>query len=125
MRANFILFGLVFSLLACGGDQIFKKPENLITKPTMENILFDLVLMQSIRSSSTANDSLEGYLNDAYIYKKYGVDSIQLAESEIYYSRYPKIHLEIHKNVLSRLTHLKDSIETEMKNQAKRSKRPI
>ena len=41
---------------------------------------------------------------------KYGVDSLQLTQSESYYSKIPKIYLKIYNNVEKRLKKTKDSL---------------
>ena len=50
-------------------------------------------------------------VGDELIYKKYNIDSIQFYESELYYSRYPKIQYEIYSNVKRRIINSIDSLK--------------
>ena len=50
-------------------------------------------------------------LSDELIFKKYDIDSLQLYESELYYSRNPKIHFDIYSNVKKRITRSIDSLK--------------
>ena len=108
---NFIPFFLLIVTISCNENTTLEKPENLIDVKTMEEILFDLSLMQSMQSNSYTSDKMKAYFSSEYIYIKHNIDSLQLSESEVYYSKTPKIYLEIHKKVLSRLNKVKDSME--------------
>ena len=50
-------------------------------------------------------------LSDELIFKKYDIDSLQFYESELYYSRNPKIHFDIYSNVKKRITRSIDSLK--------------
>jgi hypothetical protein len=96
---------LFFLIVSCSNLEL-REPENLISVDEMESILFDLIIINSARSSSYQNPKYSSSLGDIYIYKKYKVDSSQLVESEFYYSKRPKIYLKIHQNVQNRLKEL-------------------
>ena len=51
--------------------------------------------------------TIENYL----IYKKYDIDSIQFYESELYYSKNPKIHFEIYSGVKKKIIRSIDSLK--------------
>jgi hypothetical protein len=76
----------------------------------MENILFDATLMEAINNSTDRNLELEPLLGKPYLYLKYGVDSLQLVESEQYYAKNPRVYLRIYNNVLKRVDKAKDSL---------------
>ena len=46
-----------------------------------------------------------------YLYQKYGIDSIQLIQSDKYYSKNPRIYSRIYKKVLDKMQMQKDSID--------------
>jgi len=122
---NFILLVFLIIMMSCQENKNFDKPENLIDVPTMENIVYDLLLMQSIQSNAYTADQMETYFGNEYIYLKYNIDSLQLAESELYYTKFPKVYLDIHKKVLARFTKLKDSMENVAKKEAAEKSRKI
>ena len=75
----------------------------------MENIIFDIVILNS--SSGLDYKIDKSFVGDELIYKKYNIDSIQFYESELYYSRYPKIQYEIYSNVKLRIIKSIDSLK--------------
>lgn len=104
-------FIFLILFMGCHDQRAFDKPDNVIEVETMEQILYDIALMQSMKSNNYTAQEMQKYFTEDYIYIKYNIDSLQLAENEIYYSKFPKIYLDIHKKILSRLTRLKDSME--------------
>jgi hypothetical protein len=74
-----------FFLIVIGCTSTIEKPKNLISKDKMINVLYDLSLLQAIKAQN-----ISGGINkigiDDYIYKKYKIDSIQLAQSNKYYA---------------------------------------
>lgn len=102
--------GLLFFFGSCSDNTKIQKPENLISSQKMEKIIYDLSIMNGLRSATDKNELFEPIMNVAYIYKKYGVDSAQLANSETYYSKHPLQYLRIHRNVENRLVATQDSL---------------
>ena len=80
-------------ILGCTSDA----PENLISEEKMESIIFDIMILNSSYNYDLKIDN--NLLSDELIYKKYDIDSLQFYESELYYSRNPKIHFNIYSNV--------------------------
>ena len=87
-----------------------QEPDNLIEPEKMANILVDIELLRSIKSTNASDEYKESALGDLYLYKKYKVDSLQIVESKKYYSKYPKKYLAIYKSVEERLKLMKDSL---------------
>ena len=102
MKKYLFIFLLLYS---CSNDA----PQNLISEKKMESIIFDIMILNS---SSTYNLKIDKkFLSDELIYKKYKIDSVQLYESELYYSRNPKIQYEIYSNVRKRIIKSMDSLK--------------
>ena len=80
-------------ILGCTSDA----PENLISEEKMESIIFDIMILNASYNYDLKIDN--NLLSDELIYKKYDIDSLQFYESELYYSRNPKIHFNIYSNV--------------------------
>ena len=104
-----IFYFVLFISFSCDNfnDQ---EPDNLIEPEKMANILVDIELLRSIKSTNASDEYKESALGDLYLYKKYKVDSLQIVESKKYYSKYPKKYLVIYKSVEERLKLMKDSL---------------
>ena len=104
-----IFYFVLFISFSCDNfnDQ---EPDNLIEPEKMANILLDIELLRSIKSTNASDEYKESALGDLYLYKKYKVDSLQIVESKKYYSKYPKKYLAIYKSVEERLKLMKDSL---------------
>lgn len=115
-----ILFAFVV-LAAC--DKGPEKPQNFIEEDKMEDILYDVALLQSMSSFAPGvlhdNDIT---VND-YLYKKYDMDSLTFTENHEYYAsdfvRYEKLM----NRVTDRLKEQKALVDTLM--QAKPEKEEI
>jgi hypothetical protein len=70
-------------LIACNTPA--EKPKNLIEKDKMVNILYDMALLDAIKTQNIGGGISTKRANE-YIYKKYKVDSIQLLKSNKYYA---------------------------------------
>ena len=81
----------------------------------MEDIFYDLMLMKAIKNSSYVDPAYEEYFTDQYIYEKYGIDSLQLAQNQTYYAQKPKLMKKIFENLEIRSKQVEDSIDTIMK----------
>ena len=101
---------IVFILFGCDNYNNDSVPDNLIEPTKMTNILVDMELLRSIKSTNASDEYKEKALGDLYLYKKYNIDSLQLVESKKYYSKYPKKYLAIYKSVEKRLKFMKDSL---------------
>lgn len=91
-----ILICLLFSFISC--NDTIEKPKNLIEKDKMIDILYDLSLLEAIKTQNVSGGINNKNANE-YIYKKYKVDSIQLAASNKYYAvdvdEYKKMFAEV------------------------------
>ena len=103
-----IIFILLILFVSASCELSNKKPDNLIDKKQMENIIFDILILNSINVNSLMS-KIE-VISDEFIFDRYSVDSIQFYESETYYSKRPKDHFEIYSNVKRRILKKMDSI---------------
>lgn len=81
-----ISFLVIFILvLSCTSNTIYKKPDDLIQKDLMIELIGQMQIANAARSSKNLNKerSLE-YM--ALVYNKYGIDSARFARSNFYYS---------------------------------------
>ena len=110
LNLKLIFCCIVFILFGCDNYNNDSVPDNLIEPKKMTNILVDMELLRSIKSTNASDEYKEKALGDLYLYKKYNIDSLQLVESKKYYSKYPKKYLAIYKSVEKRLKFMKDSL---------------
>ena len=85
-------------------------PEDLISEEKMESIIFDIMILNASSSYDLKIDN--DMISDELIFRKYGIDSAQFYNSELYYSRNPKIHFNIYSNVKRRIQKSIDSIKS-------------
>ena len=83
MKKSFFL-GLIVLFFGCNGNTI-EKPKNLIDKDKMVDILFDISLLEAIKTQNI-NGGITVKMGNDYIYKKYKIDSIQFVKSNKYYA---------------------------------------
>jgi hypothetical protein len=83
MKKSIAILCLIVSILSCNNG--IEKPKNLIEKDKMVDILYDLTLLEAIKTQNIGGGVTNKKAND-YIYKKYNIDSIQLAQSNKYYA---------------------------------------
>ena len=96
---NFFLL-LVFS---CQDSGLIDKPENLIDELTMENIIYEAIMMDVMSTFKPKNKKFIGIIGSPYLFLKYNIDSLQLARSNEYYTKNPKVMSKIYKKVLMRM----------------------
>lgn len=107
MKKFLTFFGLLFLVISCK-DAIISKPENLIDEDKMTNIIYDLALLEGIKSyNSSEFQSVK--VND-FIYKKYKIDSLQFAKSTQFYAsdvnKYKKMYEEVGKRIETNKAHI-------------------
>lgn len=102
MKKVAIVFGIL--LLACSCEkQVVEKPDNLIDRKKMTDIIYDLSILEAMRSQKPLVLEQNGINQNTYIYKKYGIDSIQFAKSNQYYASDIAIYKQIYEDVAKRL----------------------
>lgn len=97
-----ICLGVIFVMVACSNNPV-PKPENLLNEETMENILFDVAVLQATKANSPdilLNNTID---SKDFIYKKYKIDSATYHQNNRYYAGDVKKHKHMHKRVLARL----------------------
>ncbi|UWY28898.1 DUF4296 domain-containing protein [Flavobacterium sp. TR2] len=83
---NFIVILLVLFLSVSCKKEVVKQPAKLIEKEKMIDIMYDLSLLEAMRYQKPL--SLDSIDNNPtrFVLKKYKVDSLQFAQSNIYYA---------------------------------------
>nr|WP_294773603.1 DUF4296 domain-containing protein [uncultured Flavobacterium sp.] len=95
-----VLFLLLLALMGC--NDTVEKPKNLIAKDKMIDILYDISLLEAIKNQNIQGGIKNKTANE-YLYKKYQVDSVQVAQSNKYYAadveEYKKMFEEVKKRL--------------------------
>jgi len=103
---------LTILIVSCK-NEIVEKPENLISEKKMVDILFDIAIVTANKSLGQKGPRNKVISPEDYVYEKYKIDSLQLAESTIYYSSDPDVQLRIFENLEKRLQTIKTQLEEE------------
>ncbi len=108
MYRAIILFISILIISACTSNTIYKKPDDLIPKKQMVNLLVDMYLANA--ASGIKNKNLEKKINYMpLIYEKYGIDSLRFQRSNTYYISRADLYESIYKKVETRLKKMLDT----------------
>ena len=105
------VFALASLLHSCSSTGSVEKPEGLIDESLMTTLLYEISIFDAMSTFKPRNPDFEEIYGKPYIYMKYGVDSLQLAESDRYYAKFPRIYHRIYSTALQRLKITKDSLD--------------
>ncbi|MDC6365472.1 MULTISPECIES: DUF4296 domain-containing protein [Flavobacteriaceae] len=120
MKRIFV-FSLVLLFLACA-KKVVEKPENLIPKDKMAEILHDLAVLDAAKSSFKATLDRKDIKIMDFIYEKHQIDSAQFAQSDLYYASIPLEYQFIYEAVEGKLEDRRKILEeaTQMRNDSVR-----
>ena len=109
MKKIISFFILLIVLTGCK-KELVKEPKRLIEKEKMVNIMYDLSLLDAMKVENPAlMDSFKNNSNK-YIYKKYKIDSVQFAQSNIYYAADYKEYEKMYNQVKARIDKNKSEV---------------
>lgn len=110
---------IIIVFLGCKEDTV-QQPDRLIEKGKMINIMYDVALLEALKYQNPA--TLAKYKINApdYIYKKYKIDSLQFAQSNVYYAanytEYKEMFDQVIKRIDSRKVIVDSLVKVEIKN---------
>ena len=132
---------IVLALLMIGCQDIppVEKPDNLIDEETMEEIIYEISVVNSARGYNMQLLSKYGVEPETYVFNKFGIDSLQYANSVAYYSSdievYKKMYQSVEQRVEKEFSHydslakiekkVKDSLRTARARELQREKDSI
>lgn len=112
-KISYIIFLGIF-FMGCTSNTIIKKPDHLIPKDQMVDLLTDLLIASG--AENIKNIDLERNVNYfPLVFEKYGIDSTRFKESNYYYTSKIDDHEEILKKVDERLKAMKKELDDEIK----------
>ena len=101
MKRLITAFCILF-LLSCN-EKTIEKPEDLIPKDQMVEIIYDLAIINAAKKTNSLhliNNNIEAM---PFIFRKYNVDSLQFVKSDLYYASVPEQYEAMYKIVEARI----------------------
>ena len=108
MKKCYLYFVAMVFLASCQ-DATVEKPENLIPEDKMVDIIYDLSVLQAMRSANQGVLDSNKINPSTYVYKKYKIDSIQFAKSNEFYAasnikKYEKLYQQVNDRLMKEKT---------------------
>lgn len=122
MKKIISLLAIISVLVSCK-EEVVKKPDRLIEKEAMVNIMYDLSLLEAIKYQNPTSLDTFKINPKKYIYKKYKIDSLQFAQNNTYYASNYEEYANIIDQINNRLTKKKAEIAALIKAEAKKNKK--
>ncbi len=101
MKAYIYFLLLIFTVVSCNEKPV-EKPDRLIDKETMIDILYDISVLQASVSfkPDIVNDNIEV---EKYVYEKYGIDSLTLHQNQRFYASDVEAFNKMYKELSERI----------------------
>jgi hypothetical protein len=106
---------MCFFIAACNGNVRPKKPDNLISKDKMSEVLYDLYVINAAKGVNRKLLETKGFIPETYVLTKHNIDSLQFAESNVYYAFDTETYQDILEQVKLRLQKEKAKYEAVQK----------
>jgi Domain of unknown function (DUF4296) len=98
MKIAITFFCIILFFTSCNNAEV-PKPKNLIDEEVLENIIYDMSLLEAVKTQIPIDkQNFSGKTTD-YIYKKYKIDSLQFVKSNQYYAT----DIDNYKNLYDRV----------------------
>lgn len=120
-----IAFLVTVTILISCKEEVVKKPERLIDKDVMINVMYDLTVLEAIKYQNPASLDTFKINPTHYIYKKYKIDSLQFAKSNIYYASDYKGYKVMFEKMTQRLEDNKKQVDSLLKIDQKKKIKPL
>ena len=118
-----ITFLSVIALLVSCKQEVIDKPEQLIERDVMVDIMYDLSILEAMKyQNPTTLDTFKINPRE-YILKKYKIDSLQFAKNNVYYAADYKGYKLMFEQVTKRLDDNKKRVDS-LINFEKKKKKP-
>ena len=114
MKRIIIIVCLLLSAISCNNANSIEKPDNLIEKDKMIDILYDMSLLEAIKSQNI-NGGISTKDGNEYIYRKYKIDSLQFVKSNKYYASDLDGYKKMFETIKERLNEETKKVDTAAK----------
>lgn len=119
MKKIFCFFIGLLILFSCQQTPV-DKPDNLIDEDTMEDIIYDLAIMEAIKTNNPATLDKKNITASTYIYDKYDIDSLQFVNSNHYYASDVHNYMKMYQRIEERLGKEKIRIDSIIAKESKK-----
>jgi len=109
----YVFISLLF--FGCNSFNKPKKPDNLLSKSEMSEVLYDMFIINSAKGVNKKLLEENGVFPEAYILKKHNIDSVQFAESNNYYVYDKDTYKSIITSVKAKINTEKTKYKAELK----------
>lgn len=119
MRKIILFLAIAIVFVSCK-EEVVPKPKQLIAQDVMFDIMYDLTVLEAIKNQNPASLDTFKINSRAYIFKKYKIDSVQYAKSNIYYASDYNEYKSMFEQISKRLEIKTQSVDSLIKKQKKK-----
>ena len=119
MRKIILFLAIAIVFVSCK-EEVVPKPDRLIAQDVMVDIMYDLTILEAIKNQNPASLDTFKINSRAYIFKKYKIDSIQYAKSNIYYASDYNEYKSMFEQISKRLEVKTQTVDSLIKKQKKK-----
>ena len=102
------LYIVVLISLSCGSNE--QAPEDIMTQDQMIEFLFDVNLINSSRGFISKSDNNYFMVRDTMLFRKHDIDCLKFVRSNNFYTKNPKLYMEIYEGIDKKIKFIKDSL---------------
>ncbi|MEM8763255.1 MAG: DUF4296 domain-containing protein [Bacteroidota bacterium] len=102
---------LLFLMLVGCAEKVVEPPANVIPREKMITILYDLALLNATNTSFRNVMQKQNKQMMELLYERHDIDSLQFAESDLYYASKPLEYEYIYEQIESRLKKKQKALE--------------
>lgn len=110
MKKLVFIFLCALIVVSCSNNAA-PKPDKMLSEDDMVNILYDIALLQAIKSFTPKSLNDNNIKTQTYIFNKYKTDSLSFAQNHLYYASDLKKYDKMQKKVFDRLKKAKAKLE--------------
>lgn len=116
MRKGIWIISLILLVSACKENKIDRppKPDNLISKDKMVEVLYDMAILSAAKGIDKRTLENKGIQPQEMVFQKHGIDSLQFAQSNNYYAFDLKTYQALYNRVKLRLQDDKNRFRAEL-----------
>ena len=111
MKKSLYLVLPLLLIFSCNKNAV-EKPDNLIDEDKMVDIIYDLALLEAIRTTDPVSLDEKNIVANEYIYTKFKIDSLQFVKSNHYYASDVHNYVKLYERVAKRLENNKAELDT-------------
>ena len=102
------LYIVVLICLSCGSNE--QATEDIMTQDQMIEFLFDVNLINSSRGFISKSDNNYFMVRDTMLFRKHAIDCLKFVKSNNFYTKNPKLYMEIYEGIDKKIKFIKDSL---------------